>query len=132
MHGDAAKDIALQVPDAGAAYREAVARGARGIAEPQWVEDEHGRVELATIGTYGENVHTFVNRAEYTGPYLPGYVSLSPNGHRGKGVGLIAIESLRPVEEHLLRPGCAEEYAVMREALSELGEPGSRGDLPEA
>jgi 4-hydroxyphenylpyruvate dioxygenase len=91
-HGDGAKDVALQVPDAGTAYREAVARGARGIAEPHWVEDEHGRVELATIGTYGENVHTFVNRAEYTGPYLPGYVSLSPNGHRGKGVGLIAID----------------------------------------
>jgi 4-hydroxyphenylpyruvate dioxygenase len=91
-HGDAAKDVALHVPDAGTAYREAVARGARGIAEPHWVEDEHGRVELSTIGTYGENVHTFVNRAEYTGPYLPGYVSLSPNGHPGKGVGLIAID----------------------------------------
>ena len=91
-HGDAAKDVALQVPDAGTAYREAVSRGARGIAEPRWVEDEHGRVELATIGTYGENVHTFVARAEYTGPYLPGYVSLSPNGHRSKGVGLIAID----------------------------------------
>jgi 4-hydroxyphenylpyruvate dioxygenase len=91
-HGDAARDVALQVPDAGTAYREAVSRGARGIVEPHWVEDEHGRVELATIGTYGENVHTFVNRAEYTGPYLPGYVSLSPNGHRGKGVGLIAID----------------------------------------
>ena len=91
-HGDAARDVALQVPDSGTAYREAVARGARGVAEPHWVEDEHGRVELATIGTYGENVHTFVNRAEYTGPYLPGYVSLSPNGHRGKGVGLIAID----------------------------------------
>ena len=91
-HGDAAKDIALQVPDAGTAYREAVARGARGIAEPQWVEDEHGRVELAAIGTYGEVVHTFVNRAEYTGPYLPGYVSLAPNGHPAEGVGLIAID----------------------------------------
>jgi 4-hydroxyphenylpyruvate dioxygenase len=91
-HGDAAKDVALQVPDAGTAYREAVARGARGVAEPHWVEDEHGRVELSTIGTYGENVHTFVSRAEYSGPYLPGYVSLSPNGHAGEGVGLIAID----------------------------------------
>jgi 4-hydroxyphenylpyruvate dioxygenase len=91
-HGDAAKDIALQVPDAGVAYREAVARGGRGITEPRWVEDEHGRVELAAIGTYGEVVHTFVNRAEYTGPYLPGYVSLAPNGHPAGGVGLIAID----------------------------------------
>ena len=57
-----------------------------------WDEDEHGRVELATIATYGENVHTFVNRADYAGPYLPGYVSLSPNGRAGNGVGLIAID----------------------------------------
>ncbi|MBA2460824.1 MAG: 4-hydroxyphenylpyruvate dioxygenase [Actinobacteria bacterium] len=91
-HGDAAKDVALQVPDARQAYREAVQRGARGVAEPRWEEDEHGRVELATIATYGENVHTFVNRAEYSGPYLPGYVSLAPNGAPGDGVGLVAID----------------------------------------
>ena len=91
-HGDAAKDIALAVPDAGRAYREAVQRGARGISEPRWEEDEHGRVELATIATYGEVVHTFVNRSDYGGPYLPGYVSLAPNGHVGDGVGLLAID----------------------------------------
>ena len=91
-HGDAAKVVGLQVPDARQAYREAVQRGARGIREPEWVEDEHGRVELATIGTYGDTVHTFVNRAEYAGPYLPGYVSLAPNGQHGGGVGLIAID----------------------------------------
>ncbi|MEJ7793123.1 MAG: 4-hydroxyphenylpyruvate dioxygenase [Gaiellaceae bacterium] len=91
-HGDAAKDIALAVPDARQAYREAVQRGARGVAEPRWEEDEHGRVELATIATYGEVVHTFVNRSDYSGPYLPGYVSLAPNGHVGAGVGLVAID----------------------------------------
>jgi 4-hydroxyphenylpyruvate dioxygenase len=91
-HGDAARDIALKVPDVAGAYRAAVQRGARGISEPQWVDDEHGRVELATIGTYGEVVHTFVNRAEYNGPYLPGYVSLSPNGHRSEDAGLIAVD----------------------------------------
>ena len=91
-HGDGAKDVALQVPDARQAYREAVQRGARGIREPEWVEDEQGRVELATIGTYGDTVHTFVNRSEYAGPYLPGYVSLAPNGQPGGGVGLVAID----------------------------------------
>ncbi len=90
-HGDAAKNIALRVPDAGYAFREAVERGARPVSEPEWLEDEHGRVELATIGTYGEVVHTFVNRSGYAGPYLPGYVSLSRNGNR-RGVGLIAID----------------------------------------
>ena len=92
-HGDAAKDIALRVPDAKEAYRQAVQRGATGIAEPQWVDDEFGRVELATIATYGEVVHTFVNRAEYEGVFLPGYVAQpSTNGSGGGGAGLLAID----------------------------------------
>ena len=91
-HGDSAKDVALAVPDARQAYREAVQRGARGIVEPHWVEDEHGRVELAVIATYGENLHTFVNRSEYAGPYLPGYRSAAPNGQPSAGVGLAQID----------------------------------------
>lgn len=91
-HGDGVKDIALRVPDAKEAYRQAVQRGARGIAEPHSVEDEFGRVELATIGTYGDVVHTFVDRAGYEGAYLPGYAALeSSNGTEG-GVGLLAID----------------------------------------
>jgi 4-hydroxyphenylpyruvate dioxygenase len=86
------KDVALTVPDATHAYRQAVQRGARGVVEPHWVEDEHGRVELAAIATYGGNVHTFVNRAQYEGPYLPGYVSVSPNGSPSPGVGLTTID----------------------------------------
>lgn len=91
MHGDAVKDVALTVADAANAYRQAVQRGARGVAEPHWVEDEFGRVELSSIATYGETVHTFVNRSEYAGPYLPGYVALSANGAPG-GIGLRAID----------------------------------------
>jgi len=91
-HGDGARDIALQVPSADDAYRNAVQRGARGITEPQWVEDEFGRVELSSIGTYGEVIHTFVNRKDYTGPYLPGYKSTVENGHVDQGVGLKAFD----------------------------------------
>jgi 4-hydroxyphenylpyruvate dioxygenase len=91
-HGDSVKDVALTVPDATHAYRQAVQRGARGIVEPHVEEDEHGRVELATIATYGDNVHTFVGRSEYDGAYLPGYVSESPNGNPSPGVGLVAID----------------------------------------
>ncbi len=92
-HGDGARDIGLQVPSATEAYRTAVQRGARGIAEPQWTDDEYGRVELASIATYGEVVHTFVNRAEYAGPYLPGYRSTIENGQApGVGVGLKALD----------------------------------------
>src|SRR3989475_9449117 len=91
-HGDGARDIALQVPSADDAYRTAVQRGARGIAEPHWAEDEFGRVELASIATYGDVVHTFVNRSRYEGAYLPGYrAEQSTNGADG-GVGLVAID----------------------------------------
>jgi 4-hydroxyphenylpyruvate dioxygenase len=94
LHGDGVKDISLRVPDAKHAYREAVQRGARGIAEPHWVEDEFGRVELASIATYGDVVHTFVNRSEYEGAYLPGYVAQpSTNGADG-GVGLLAVDHI--------------------------------------
>jgi 4-hydroxyphenylpyruvate dioxygenase len=90
-HGDGVRDVALSVPDASNAYRQAVQRGARGVAEPHWVEDENGRVELASIGTYGENIHTFVNRGDYAGPFLPGYVSITDNGPTG-GVGLKTVD----------------------------------------
>ncbi len=92
-HGDGVKDTALTVPDAGEAYRQAVQRGARGVVEPHWVEDDFGRVELGTIATYGENVHTFVNRREYAGPYLPGYQEIvTTNGQPATGVGLKTID----------------------------------------
>jgi 4-hydroxyphenylpyruvate dioxygenase len=91
-HGDGAKDIALRVPDAREAYRQTVQRGARGIAEPHSVDDEFGRVELSSIATYGDVVHTFVNRSEYAGPYLPGYVAQPSTNGSGGGVGLTNID----------------------------------------
>jgi 4-hydroxyphenylpyruvate dioxygenase len=91
-HGDGLKDIALAVPDATEAYRQAVQRGARGVVEPSWQEDEFGRVELSAIATYGDTVHTFVNRADYAGPYLPGYRTVE--GEARDGVGLLAIDHI--------------------------------------
>ncbi len=93
VHGDGVRDTALTVPDAGEAYRQAVQRGARGVVEPHWVEDDFGRVELATIATYGENVHTFINRRDYNGPFLPGFQEVPrTNGRPTTGVGLKAID----------------------------------------
>jgi len=76
-HGDGVKVIALSVPSVAHAYREATARGAQGLAEPYELSDEHGTVRLATIRTYGETVHTFVERDGYDGPFLPGYQAVS-------------------------------------------------------
>jgi 4-hydroxyphenylpyruvate dioxygenase len=91
IHGDGVKDISLRVPDAREAYRQAVQRGARGVMEPKWAEDDFGRVELSTIATYGDVVHTFVGRADYEGAYLPGYVALETSPVESD-VGLIAID----------------------------------------
>jgi 4-hydroxyphenylpyruvate dioxygenase len=92
-HGDGVKEIALTVPDASEAYRQAVQRGARGVVEPHWLEDEAGRVELATIATYGDVVHTFVGRNGYEGAYLPGYVA-QESAQTGEDVGLLAIDHI--------------------------------------
>src|SRR5881392_1797599 len=88
-HGDGVKDIALTVPDATEAYRQAVQRGARGVVEPRWVSDANGRVELSSIATYGDTVHTFVNRGDYAGAYLPGYVPVDGAAPSGTGLGSI-------------------------------------------
>jgi 4-hydroxyphenylpyruvate dioxygenase len=77
-HGDGVVDLAIEVPDARAAYAYAVEHGARSVAEPYELKDEHGTVVLAAIATYGETRHTLVDRSGYDGPYLPGYVSADP------------------------------------------------------
>jgi 4-hydroxyphenylpyruvate dioxygenase len=84
-HGDGVKVIALAVPNAEEAYRLAVRRGARGLEEPHEESDEHGAVRLATIATYGETVHTFVERQDYEGSFLPGF---QPAEADGQGDGL--------------------------------------------
>jgi 4-hydroxyphenylpyruvate dioxygenase len=76
LHGDGVKVIALSVPDAAHAHREAVARGARSVAEPAEHSDEHGTVGLATIETYGDTLHTFVERGDYGGAFLPGFMAI--------------------------------------------------------
>ncbi len=93
-HGDGVKDIALRVPDAQTAFREAVARGAEGVVEPHVVKDDFGEVELATIATYGEVVHTFVARGGYEGAYLPGYVAQESANGADDGIGLLAIDHI--------------------------------------
>lgn len=77
-HGDGVVDLAIEVPDARAAFVHAVERGARPLIEPHEVKDEHGTVVLAAIATYGETRHTLVERSGYDGPYLPGFEAAAP------------------------------------------------------
>jgi 4-hydroxyphenylpyruvate dioxygenase len=79
-HGDGVVDLALEVSSAEDAYRYAVAHGACGLAEPRIIEDDHGKVVVAAIATYGDTRHTLVERSGYSGVYLPGYVPAEPIG----------------------------------------------------
>ncbi len=73
LHGDGVKDIAILVEDARAAYEMALRGGARSVLEPTVLEDATGRVVKATIATYGDTVHSFVQRDGYAGVFLPGF-----------------------------------------------------------
>ncbi len=77
VHGDGVVDISLEVPDVDRCIDHARSQGARVVVEPYDVTDDHGTVRTATIATYGDTVHTLVDRSRYSGPYLPGYVERS-------------------------------------------------------
>jgi 4-hydroxyphenylpyruvate dioxygenase len=84
-HGDGIIDIALEVPDVDRCIEHARTEGATVLEEPHDVSDEHGTVRVAAIAAYGETRHTLVDRAHYTGPYLPGYVARTSTYQRRDG-----------------------------------------------
>lgn len=93
LHGDGVKDIALRVDDAERAYREATTRGARGVMPPTTRKDDEGVVKLASIATYGDTIHTFVERHNYKGVFLPGFRAIDSDvPRRARPAGLAAID----------------------------------------
>jgi 4-hydroxyphenylpyruvate dioxygenase len=91
-HGDGVKDIALRVPSVDDAYREATSRGATSVCEPREISDERGAIKVATIETYGETLHTFVEILDYDGPFLPGFEPVD-DGTENSGM-LLAIDHI--------------------------------------
>jgi 4-hydroxyphenylpyruvate dioxygenase len=73
IHGFSAKDIAFRVPNAQSCYQEALKRGALGVLAPTRFSDKNGSVTCAAIRTYGDTIHTFIDRKDYHGPFLPGF-----------------------------------------------------------
>jgi 4-hydroxyphenylpyruvate dioxygenase len=90
-HGDGVRDVAFRVDDVEAAFETAVLRGATPILEPVVLEDDHGRVVKATIGAFGDTVHSFVQRDDYAGCFLPGF-SPSPAMGPVEPVGLVGVD----------------------------------------
>ena len=92
-HGDGVKVVALWVNDATKAYKEATSRGAKSYMEPNTQKDKHGEVIRSGIHTYGDVVHIFVERKDYNGIFLPGFVE-HKTGHNPESIGLKYVDHM--------------------------------------
>jgi len=90
-HGDGVRDLALWVDDARQAFALAVERGAVPVQEPTVLEDADGTVVIAAIRTYGETIHSLVERRQYRGAFLPGFVPMTSRA-AAEPVGLKYID----------------------------------------
>jgi 4-hydroxyphenylpyruvate dioxygenase len=90
-HGDGVKSIALWVDDARRSWMETTQRGAQSVLEPTEISDEHGKAVISAIAAYGDTLHTFIERKDYSGPFLPGYRSVAEDSV-ARPVGLLHID----------------------------------------
>ncbi len=77
VHGDGVRDLAFWVDDARDAYAKAIERGAKSVQAPTVTKDADGEVVIAAIATYGDTIHSLVERRNYKGLFLPGFVPAS-------------------------------------------------------
>jgi len=90
-HGDGVKVLALWVEDAHKSFEETIKRGAKGYQEPKILTDDRGEIRTAGIYTYGETVHLFVERKNYRGAFMPGYVAWNPR-YQPAETGLLYVD----------------------------------------
>jgi 4-hydroxyphenylpyruvate dioxygenase len=90
-HGDGVKVIALKVKDATSAWKETTKRSGKSYLEPKTLKDDHGKVVMSGIHTYGDTVHLFIEREDYTGPFMPGYEKWEP-GFETTSTGLQYVD----------------------------------------
>jgi 4-hydroxyphenylpyruvate dioxygenase len=92
LHGDGVRDVAFLVDDVDEAHAAALARGARSVREPADDTDEHGTIRHAAVATYGETVHTLLDRSRYDGPFAPWFAATDLHDAPGPDVGLEGID----------------------------------------
>jgi 4-hydroxyphenylpyruvate dioxygenase len=90
-HGDGVRDIALWVDDARDAFRKAVERGAVPQHEPRVLKDDAGEIVIAAIKIYGDTTHSLVERRNYRGLFMPGFVTREPH-FQPPDVGLLYVD----------------------------------------
>jgi len=94
LHGDGVHDVALTVDDAAAAWRETVGRGAQSFHAVRDSEDAYGHVRSSAIATYGDTIHSFVDRRAYGGVFLPGFRNVEGPDTVARPVGLTHIDHM--------------------------------------
>ncbi|MDZ4712194.1 MAG: 4-hydroxyphenylpyruvate dioxygenase [bacterium] len=95
LHGDGVRDIAIEVDDATKSYIETTNRGAKGVQKPTELKDEFGTMIVSSIQTYGDTIHTFVERKNYKGNFMPGFVNAEHRSVKGiKDTGLRAVDHI--------------------------------------
>jgi len=91
LHGDGVKVIALKVADANTAWEETTKRGAKSYINPTVQKDEHGELVISGIRLYGETVHLFIERKNYHGTFMPGYMDWKPI-YNPPSLGLLYVD----------------------------------------
>jgi 4-hydroxyphenylpyruvate dioxygenase len=90
-HGDGVKFLALRVDDATDAWQQTTSRGGKSFMEPVTLKDTQGEVVMSGIHTYGETVHLFIERKNYTGAFMPGFVEWKSN-YNPTSTGLLYVD----------------------------------------
>jgi 4-hydroxyphenylpyruvate dioxygenase len=91
-HGDGVKCLALRVDDATDAWEQTTRRGGKSYMEPLRLKDETGEVVMSGIHTYGDTVHLFIERNNYTGPFMPGYRAWNNPQFQTADTGLLYVD----------------------------------------
>ncbi len=90
-HGDGVKFLALKVADATNAWEETTRRGGKSYQAPTVLKDADGEVVISGIHTYGETVHLFIERENYTGVFMPGFIEWKSNYNPAE-TGLLYVD----------------------------------------
>ena len=91
-HGDGVKFLALRVDDATDAWEQTTKRGGNSFLKPHTLKDANGEVVLSGIHTYGETVHLFVERKNYTGAFMPGFRKWENEDFKPLDTGLLYVD----------------------------------------
>jgi 4-hydroxyphenylpyruvate dioxygenase len=92
-HGDGVKDIAFLVDDVDSAWRETTKRGAVSVLEPTEIDGgEDGVVRRSAVRTYGEVIHSFIDRNDYHGVFMPAYRRVKKPAAAAQGLSLLEVD----------------------------------------